>query len=162
MSISIGVPILKVNRNADAFHIDNADMSIGTRIREARKVAKLTQKALAAKVGMAQGSLSELETGESQGTTLLATIASALDVNALWLETGRGPMLPGFEDEASNDPAPLPPGIHQDLITTDERELIAMYRAATPRGKKNMLLAGERADQESAVRAPAHQDKLRR
>lgn len=44
---------------------------------------------------MKQGSLSALETGDSQGTTLIATFAAALGVNALWLETGRGPMRPG-------------------------------------------------------------------
>lgn len=69
-------------------------MSIGTRIKEARRAAKLTQKALAQKVGMAQGSLSELETGESQGTTMIASFAAALGVSALWLETGKGPMTP--------------------------------------------------------------------
>lgn len=67
-------------------------MSIGSRIREARRAAKLTQKELAQKVGMAQASLSELETGESQRTTLTATFAAALGVSALWLETGKGAM----------------------------------------------------------------------
>ncbi len=65
-------------------------MSIGTRIREARKRVKMTQAQLAAKVGMAQGTLSELETGESDGTSLVASFAAALGVNALWLETGKG------------------------------------------------------------------------
>lgn len=69
-------------------------MSIGSRIREARKAAKLTQKALASKVGMTQGALSELETGESQSSTLLPSMAAALGVSALWLETGKGAMAP--------------------------------------------------------------------
>lgn len=68
-------------------------MSIGSRIKEARKQAKLSQSALAQKVGMSQSALSELETGESSGTTLLASLAAALGVNALWLETGKGPAL---------------------------------------------------------------------
>jgi phage repressor protein C with HTH and peptisase S24 domain len=90
----IGVPILHVNRNSDLVPTDNIGMSIGTRIREARRAAKLTQKALAQKVGMAQASLSELETGESAGTTLVASLAAALGVNPLWLETGKGSMVP--------------------------------------------------------------------
>jgi SOS-response transcriptional repressor LexA len=92
MKTSIGVPILKVNRHADLMPLDNIGMSIGKRIKEARRAAKLTQKGLAAKVGMSQGALSELETGESNSTTMIGSFAAALGVNALWLETGRGPM----------------------------------------------------------------------
>lgn len=65
-------------------------MSIGERIRAARKVAGMSQKALADKVGMKQPTLSELETGESAGTTYLPSIAAALGVNPLWLERGTG------------------------------------------------------------------------
>jgi len=90
MNPIIGTPILNVNRNADLFFNDNIGMSIGSRIREARKNAKLSQKELALKVGVKQSTISELETGESAGTTLLASFASALGVNALWLETGKG------------------------------------------------------------------------
>jgi phage repressor protein C with HTH and peptisase S24 domain len=88
----IGTPILQVNRNSDCLLFDNIGMSIGSRIKEARTQAKLSQKALAQKVGMSQSSLSELETGESSGTTLIASFAAALGVNALWLETGKGPV----------------------------------------------------------------------
>lgn len=94
MKHSIGSPILFVNRDTDLMPPDNIGMSIGSRIKEARLAAKLTQKALAQKVGMAQASLSELETGESQSTTLIASLAAALGVNALWLETGKGTMTP--------------------------------------------------------------------
>ena len=65
-------------------------MSIGKRVREARKEAGLTQKQLADKVGVSQAALSELENGDSYGTTRLAAMASVLNVSALWLETGRG------------------------------------------------------------------------
>lgn len=92
MNTSIGTPILFVNRYSDLMPHDNIGMSIGSRIREARRAAKLTQKALAERVGMKQASLSELETGESQGTTMIASFAAALGVSALWLETGRGSM----------------------------------------------------------------------
>jgi hypothetical protein len=44
MSQSIGTPILFVNRDTDLMPSDNIGMSIGSRIREARRAAKLTQK----------------------------------------------------------------------------------------------------------------------
>ena len=102
MSDSIGTPISEVNRYSDSLRADNIGMSIGSRIKEARRAKKLTQKELAAKVGMAQASLSELETGESQGTTMIASFAAALGVNALWLETGKGAM----HGEAGSTAAP--------------------------------------------------------
>lgn len=110
---------------------------------------------------MAQASLSELETGESQGTTLVATIAAALGVSALWLETGRGNMLPGFDEEdASARPAPpLPPGVHYDIITTDERNLIAKYRAASERRREMIILAAERDDSDLVGELPSHKFK---
>lgn len=90
MKHSIGTPIFNVNRNSDSIYCNNIGMSIGTRIKECRKEAKLTQKQLAEKIGIRQSTLSELENGESAGTTLTATFAKELRVSALWLETGRG------------------------------------------------------------------------
>lgn len=106
MKLIIGTPIFEVNRNSDWLMLDNIGMSIGSRIKEARKHAKLSQKALAQKVGMSQSSLSELETGESSGTTLIASFAAALGVNALWLETGKGPATgPHLAVVQTDDPA---------------------------------------------------------
>ena len=114
MNQIIGTPITAVNRNSDSFVLDNIGMSIGTRIRERRKEIKLTQQALAQKVGMAQASLSELETGESNSSTLLASIAAALGINALWLEAGKGPKL------VSETPPSSPYG----FVTPDESPFI--------------------------------------
>ncbi len=66
-------------------------MSIGSRLREARREAKLSQEDLASKSGASQSSISDLERGKSAGTTSLAALASACGVRALWLETGKGP-----------------------------------------------------------------------
>lgn len=111
MSDSIGTPILFVNRDTDLMPTDNIGMSIGSRIKEARKAAKLTQKELAKRVGMAQASLSELETGESQSTTLVASLAAALGVSALWLETGKGQATdPSAASQAADDVLALFPG----------------------------------------------------
>ena len=131
----IGTPILKVNRKSDSFGADNIGMSIGSRIREARKRAKLTQGELASKVGLKQGSISELETGESTGTTLIASFAAALGVNALWLETGKG--LP--------NPSPLPDQeAHQSqarliLAYEDEAGLLDLFRRADERGQFEII-----------------------
>lgn len=105
-------------------------MSIGSRIREARRAAKLTQKELAKRVGMAQASLSELETGESNSTTMTASFAAALGVNALWLETGKGSMTGAGAStdqaspfvEATEDPAEARP------VRAGEPETVAIPR----------------------------------
>lgn len=65
----------------------------GDRIKRARKFAKLPQVKLCKMVGMSQGSLSELEnTGMS--STFTVQIARACGVDAHWLATGEGEMLP--------------------------------------------------------------------
>lgn len=117
MDTIIGTPILKVNRNSDSLSRDNTLMSIGNRIRAARRARGLTQKELAASVGISQATLSELETGESAGTTMLATFAKALKVNAYYLETGIGPK------EYVEHGAPAE-------TNTQEEELLAAYRSA--------------------------------
>lgn len=75
-------------------------MSIGKRVREARTDAKMSQAQLARKVGIRQPTLSDLERGESHRSANLASMAAALGVNALWLETGRGPKRGGDKDKA--------------------------------------------------------------
>lgn len=134
MKTSIGTPIFSVNRNSDPFTNDNIGMSIGSRIREARKSRKMTQKELAEKIGIKQSTLSELETGESAGTTYLARIAAALGHSALWLETGKG----SKEAEATNDLASL--GITGSLDlkieTAAELRLLGIYRLANERERE--------------------------
>ena len=65
-------------------------ITFGGRLRDARKAAGLTQKQLSARSGVSQSMLSELETGEAEGSTHVAQLAAALNVNALWLAEGRG------------------------------------------------------------------------
>ena len=95
--------IFKVNSYHYCFFGKNINMSIGTRIKEARSEKGLSQKALADAVGMRQPTLSALESGKTQGTSLIATFAAKLGVNALWLETGKGPKYP---DTSNIEPAP--------------------------------------------------------
>lgn len=85
----------------------------------------MTQEQLCEKVGMKQGSLSELENNESAGTTMIATFAAVLGVNALWLETGKGqkrPRLPDFSDAA---------------------ELLLLYGKSTEAGRQQIIAAAK-------------------
>jgi len=61
------------------------------RLKEARKEAKLTQKALGEKVGVPQSTIAALETGEHKTARNVAHLAAVLGVEALWLESGKGP-----------------------------------------------------------------------
>jgi len=71
----------------------------GARIKEARKMAGLTQVALASKIGIAQSAISDLERGESaemDASTLLG-LTRALGVRPEWIMWGERPMR--FNDE---------------------------------------------------------------
>lgn len=131
---SIGTPIFDVNRNSDPSRNDNIGMSIGTRIREARKLREMTQKELAAKIGIKQSTLSELETGESAGTTYLARIAAVLRVNALWLEAGKGPR----DSQSAADASQAGGTGFFDLRaeTAEELRLLGIYRMASERERE--------------------------
>lgn len=61
-------------------------MSIGSRVKKARRDAKLTKAGLAEAVGIKQSTISELERGLSRSTTFLALIAKACNVSTEWLE----------------------------------------------------------------------------
>jgi transcriptional regulator with XRE-family HTH domain len=85
----IAAPILIVNRRIDINIDENIRMTIGTRVRAARKKRGMTQKQLADKSGISQSTLSALETGDSSGSYNLVAIASALGEDPVYLETGR-------------------------------------------------------------------------
>jgi len=61
-------------------------MSIGGRVKLARKAAGLTQSDLAEKVGIKQSTISELERGDSRSTTHLALIAKFCSVSTEYLQ----------------------------------------------------------------------------
>ena len=120
--------MLVVNSFAYPILDKNTGMSIGKRAREARREAKLTQGYVCDKIGIKQPTLSALETGESEGTAFLGTLASVLGVNALWLQTGRGPKRSSESPVLAAVPAPAPSG--------DElAEIISGYLAADTSGR---------------------------
>jgi transcriptional regulator with XRE-family HTH domain len=70
--------------------MENQDStSFGTRLKWARKKAKLTQIAAAKKIGMSQGTLAELE-NEGKGSSYTAALAALYGVDSYWLATGKG------------------------------------------------------------------------
>lgn len=63
----------------------------GVRMREAREAAGLSQTAVAKKLEISQGTLSELER-TSQGSSLVVAFAHLYGVSPDWLATGEGQM----------------------------------------------------------------------
>lgn len=96
--VDIGTPFCK--------HIGSPitclDMTIGDRVKRARKHAGMNQRELAQAIGITQPSLSELERGESRSSAYLIQIASACGVDAAWLATGQGEMLNALREPSAN------------------------------------------------------------
>ena len=67
--------------------------TLAERIKSARNHAKLTQKALALKVGVEQPVISQLETGKNLQSAHLPKIAHVCGVSAIWLSENIGPMI---------------------------------------------------------------------
>lgn len=63
-------------------------MTVGSRVKEARKKAGLSQLQLAEAIGVKQPTISELERGESQSSSYLIQIAQVCNVEPSWLQTG--------------------------------------------------------------------------
>lgn len=75
--------------------------TLAERIKSARSHAKLTQKALALKVGVEQPVISQLETGKNLQSAHLPKIAHVCQVNAIWLSDNIGPMTGGRSSDSN-------------------------------------------------------------
>lgn len=107
-------------------------MSIGQRVRQAREAKKMSQLRLRALTGIAQSTLSELETGKNEQTTYVASLAAALGVSAIWLAEGKGPMVPGQQKDAA---------VLDDVVV-----LIGLFRDSNAAGRALILDAAKFAD----------------
>lgn len=66
--------------------------TLAERLKEARTLRGLTQKALGDLVGVSQAAIQKIETGKANQTTKLVELANALMVKPEWLSSGVGPM----------------------------------------------------------------------
>lgn len=100
---------------------------LGERLREARKLRRLTQVELATKSKVAQNTISDLETGESQEISgpVLIGLSAALEVRPAWL-------FKGAEPKAEAQSAP-------DDLKDDELKAIRALRGALPDWRRYVL-----------------------
>jgi SOS-response transcriptional repressor LexA len=77
--------------------------TLAKRLKIARSHAKLTQKALAIKVGVEQPVISQIETGKNLQSAHLTKIAHVCGVNAIWLSDEIGPMFDVGKAESEAD-----------------------------------------------------------
>tara|TARA_R110002073_G_scaffold161823_1_gene317464 strand:- start:635 stop:964 length:330 start_codon:yes stop_codon:yes gene_type:complete len=63
-------------------------LTIGNRVKEARKKAGMTQEMLARLSGVPQARISALELNKNKKSSYLIQLSNALGVNPNWLETG--------------------------------------------------------------------------
>ena len=89
--------------------------TLAGRLKWLRGKRGVSQEQLAQSAGVAQGTIGNLESGERKTARKLASIASALEANPLWLETGRG------DWQAAK-------GSVFSELTPEERELIESWR----------------------------------
>jgi transcriptional regulator with XRE-family HTH domain len=62
------------------------------RLKYARQLRGLTQQQLARMVGVSQSAIGSYESGQRRSTRALFKLAAALNVEAIWLNSGKGPM----------------------------------------------------------------------
>ena len=91
--------------------------TLAERLREARKAADMTQKALGEAVGISQAAIQKIETGRAAQTTKLLDIAKALRVRPEWLSSGTGAMRADGEDDKK------PSHINHDVFRVDILDL---------------------------------------
>lgn len=92
--------------------------TFGQRLKEARTEAGITQPQLAKLVGIAQPTISNIESGRNQGSGEVTALARALGVFPDWLAEGRGPKRKG-----GGEPDGLPPGLIPIAVWEHEGEL---------------------------------------
>ncbi|MEJ1392575.1 MAG: helix-turn-helix transcriptional regulator [Candidatus Sedimenticola sp. (ex Thyasira tokunagai)] len=68
--------------------IKDAEAGIGSRLRQLRKEAGLSQGQLAVRAGTNQPVIQKVESGHSQRPRILPELAHALHVNPAWLQFG--------------------------------------------------------------------------
>ena len=104
----------------------------GQRLFTARRNAKLSQAALAGRVGTTQSNVAELERS-GQGSAYTPLFAEVCAVSALWLAEGKGLMRQSAADSRPEQDAPL-------RDETSEADFLAYFRSQ-PLGRMRILLS---------------------
>jgi transcriptional regulator with XRE-family HTH domain len=108
--------------------------SLQSRIRHARRIAKLSQAALAESLGVRSSAVAQWELPDGTRPTVnhMLAVAAATGVAFEWLATGRGDVAPGCE-------MPVVDSSAFALDDTEERLLVA-FRRLPGRKKKGVLV----------------------
>lgn len=117
-------------------------LTFGERLKSARKAAKMSQAALAARSGISQPTISGIENGEQQGTTAAPQLAAALRVGALWLSDGRGPRHPSAH-QAQDQPQGIIAWEHPDDLPADQYALVARRQVKLAAGSGTIVFEDE-------------------
>lgn len=105
--------------------------TLGTRIVAARRKAAMGRQQLSDLSGVPYSSLAEIEQGKRKRSGAVARLAAILQVNALWLETGRGAM-------GSDKATPMPLDAVSEL-SRDEVRLLSIFRTVNTPTRKIIL-----------------------
>lgn len=99
---------------------------VGERVQLLRRGRGWSQVALAKRAGVSQATVANFERGRTRGglALTLAKLAKALNVNPEWLRTGKGDANPPLD------------------ATSEDRELVAIYRQLSPQNRKALLSVG--------------------
>jgi transcriptional regulator with XRE-family HTH domain len=111
---------------------------LADRIRRARRGARLSQTALAARVGVTSSAVAQWEhpNGTCPALARLQSIATATAVNFEWRATGRDQ-----QHRATRHHGHETPAIKLDLFALDDNEetLLRRFRALSPRGRQMLV-----------------------
>lgn len=111
--------------------------TLAARAKWARLQRKLSQPALAKAAGVSQGTIGNIESGERKQPRKLLAIARALYANPDWLETGRGEW--DMAVAQGGAPQAREKGAVYHAPSTEEREMLEVWRRMSPSDRKAML-----------------------
>lgn len=96
-------------------------MSLGERIKKARKALDLTQQKFADQIGTTQNALTGYETGRrNPSSSVINNICKTFDVNEEWLRTGKGEMFNAKSSAAMEALARERGLTHSDLVLIEK------------------------------------------
>ncbi|MDR5777362.1 MULTISPECIES: LexA family transcriptional regulator [unclassified Caballeronia] len=97
-------------------------MTLGQRLKIARREARLSQAELSKLAGVSQTTINNIETGRNLGSKHVVQIADALNTNVKWLLDGTPPRLSVGMDgdfEATSEATKAAPGLHHGRASQD-------------------------------------------